>query len=60
MNKTAEQMWEDFLDRLAATRPLGDTKKKDYKPVRHTNFLGSINEYRKIFLEANKSDNADN
>lgn len=50
---TPEQMWDKFIDHLNKTVPLSKPQ-KDHPPPKHLNFLGSIKEYRKIFLEANK------
>jgi hypothetical protein len=49
--KTPEQMWERFMDHLAKVDPIGT---RENPHVRHGAFLGSIEKYRKIFLEANK------
>lgn len=48
MNDTPEMMWERFIQHLNTTQPLHRGKSP------HTNFLGSVASYRKVFLEANR------
>jgi len=52
----AEEMWERFMDHLKEVDPIGkpDPKNKDWRQPRHKAFLGSVEAYKKIFLEANK------
>jgi hypothetical protein len=42
-----EQQWHRFIEHLNKTMPLG-------KDEKHLSFIGSIEKYKKIFLEANK------
>lgn len=49
---TATQMWERFIERLNAVDPL--IFKRDEPALPHKSFLGSIERYRAIFMEANK------
>jgi len=54
--KTPEQMWKDFVSHLNKVDELGHWQKEGKKMVYvtkpHLNFLGSIESYRKIFMEA--------
>lgn len=45
-----EEAWERFMARLAEVQPLA--KRTEEQP-RHQMFLGSAAAYRKVFLEAN-------
>lgn len=47
----AKAMWERFIQRLNEVDPL--VFKRDEPPVPHKSFIGSIERYRKIFMEAN-------
>jgi hypothetical protein len=42
----AEAMWCAFIERLNETKPLGNE-------LEHRSFLGSVDLYRKVFLDAN-------
>jgi len=54
MIKTPEEMWDDFMERLAVVQPLGKQDPKNPQPpVPHKMFLGSADSYKKIFLTAN-------
>lgn len=57
MNTQAEQMWIKFIDHLNEVENLNKKtkKKKDQEEpeLKHVNFIGSIERYKKIFLEAN-------
>jgi hypothetical protein len=44
----AGELWEKFISHLHEVQPLG--KKDKVEP--HTNFVGSVNSYKKIFLDA--------
>ena len=44
----AATMWERFIEHLNKVRPLGT-----YGDGTHKSFIGSIESYRKIFMEAN-------
>lgn len=44
----AAQLWSDFIARLNVVRPLG---KRD-EIIEHKAFIGSIEAYRKIFMDA--------
>ena len=48
---TAEAMWDRFIERLNEVRPL--VFKRDEPALPHKSFLGSIEKYKAIFLEAN-------
>lgn len=48
---SAEQMWDRFIQHLNEVDPLG--KKGEVIP--HKTFLGSVERYKEIFLEANKT-----
>jgi len=43
----AEDLWDKFMAQLNAERPLG-------KLGEHRSFLGSVEEYRNIFMRANE------
>lgn len=45
--------WSKFIEELNRQRPLVFDKKKP--PLPHVNFLGSIKEYEKIFMQAQRS-----
>ena len=47
LGATPEEMWEKFIARLNEVQPLG-------KLGTHQAFLGSIEKYKRIYLEANK------
>lgn len=47
-----EKVWADFIAHLNKVEPLGRLKDGD-EPVYHKNFLGSIERYKKIYMEAN-------
>jgi hypothetical protein len=49
---SAEAMWERFIKRLNEVDPL--IFKRDEAPAPHKSFIGSIERYRAIFMEANK------
>jgi hypothetical protein len=51
---TPEEMWKKFIDHLTIVQPLGKPDDNGNLP-KHTNFLGSVAAYRKIFIEANKT-----
>lgn len=44
---TTEELWDNFIEHLNATQPLT----KDKLP--HKTLCGSIEAYRKVFIEAN-------
>jgi hypothetical protein len=44
-------MWDKFIDLLEERQPIRGDKKGETKP--HVNFLGSVEAYRKVFMEAN-------
>lgn len=47
-----EQMWQRFVDHLAIVDPIGPRE----NPIQpHKSFLGSVEVYRKIFLDAQKA-----
>lgn len=46
---TPEVMWERFITHLNAVKPLGSYR--EHYP--HINLIGSIEEYKKLFLQAN-------
>lgn len=54
---TPEQMWDRFVEHLNKVDPLGKpAKDKKGKPIpvpTHKMFLGSIEKYKKVFVEAN-------
>lgn len=50
---TPEEMWERFEKFLANKEPLGKPDKNGVLPP-HKNVIGSIEKYKRIFLEANK------
>ena len=53
---TPEEMWKNFIAHLEQVQPLkGERDKKTgkYQLLPHQNFLGSIEKYKKIFMEAN-------
>lgn len=49
----ANEMWERFIKHLNDTQPIMVKKDKQQMQVPHVNFLGSIEAYRKVFVEAN-------
>jgi hypothetical protein len=56
--KTPEQCWDDFIVLLNERHPIrGEKDKKTgkYSTIPHQNFLGSIKAYKKLFIEANKT-----
>lgn len=50
MNSEAESMWNRFIEYLNQVEPLG----KRGEMIPHQSMLGSIEHYKKLFLEANK------
>ena len=48
-----EEMWDTFIKHLNDTQPIMVKKDKQTVQIPHTNFLGSIEAYRKVFIEAN-------
>lgn len=48
-----EEMWDTFIKHLNDTQPIMVKKDKQQVQVPHQNFLGSIEAYRKVFIEAN-------
>jgi len=50
---TAEQMWDAFIVHLNKVDPLMFVDGKKQKQLPHQSFLGSIEKYRKIFIDAN-------
>lgn len=50
-NCTPEQLWDNFIKRLNEVRPIYGQKKEQ---LPHVAFLGGIEYYKKIFLDANK------
>lgn len=62
---TPEQAWDNFIEHLNKTQPLGENNVKKGKKGKfevevvarsHMSFLGSIEKYKKVFLEANADD----
>ena len=49
---SSEEMWDRFIAHLNKVEPLGRLKQGD-EPVSYKNFLGSIERYKKIYMEAN-------
>jgi hypothetical protein len=45
-----EEAWERFIEHLNEVEPLG--KRDDDAPVPHKSFIGSIEKYRRIFMDA--------
>jgi hypothetical protein len=45
-------MWDRFIAHLNSTQPL-----TGYGNGKHQSFMGSIEQYRKVFLEANEASN---
>jgi len=50
---TAKDQWTRFIERLEEMEPLIFHNKDGSYQLPHTNFLGSISKYRRIFLDAN-------
>lgn len=48
---TAQQQWDNFIKRLNEVQKLSKDPKH---PLEHKTLFGSVESYRKIFLEANK------
>ena len=48
---TPEQMWDKFIDHLNKAQPLG---RDPNKIIPHSNLIGSIASYKKVFVEALK------
>ena len=48
-----EEMWDTFIKHLNDTQPIMVKKDKQQVQIPHQNFLGSIEAYRKVFIEAN-------
>jgi len=48
-----EEMWDTFIKHLNDTQPIMVKKDKQQVQIPHQNFLGSIEAYRKVFVEAN-------
>jgi hypothetical protein len=46
------EMWDRFIAHLNSTQPL-----TGYGNGKHQSFMGSIEQYRKVFLEANEAAN---
>ena len=49
----AEAYWKKFLDRLEESEPLIFHNKDGSHQLPHVSFLGSIDKYKKVFMEAN-------
>jgi hypothetical protein len=47
----AKEVWKKFIDHLDRTQPLGRPDKNG-KTIPHQNFIGSIDSYRKVFIDA--------
>lgn len=47
----AEEMWECFIAKLEEMEPLG---KAGEEQIKHKNFIGSVDKYKRIFMIANK------
>lgn len=56
---TPEQYWDNFIIHLNKVKPLREKKVRGKIVTEHItphiNFLGSITEYKKIFIEANSN-----
>ncbi len=50
---TPDIHWRQFINHLAVVQPLD---KHASEPILHTNFIGSVVTYKKIFIEANTPD----
>jgi len=57
VSKTPEQMWDDFIALLAEVQPLAKVDPKNPQPQPlHKNFIGSVESYKKIFMQANEKE----
>lgn len=50
-------MWDDFIALLAEVQPLAKVDPKNPQPQPlHKNFIGSVESYKKLFMQANEKE----